>query len=502
MKRFMIFIFFILNILLSQKLPVSWYKSQSSDYLTNGLLRLNSFLQIPNASRDSINISANVLWCREVFDELGFVINYYEVSSTPFLFASKLINNSLPTVLVYLQIDGVPVELSQWNQDSPYIPIVRNRKKEIIDWNDFILDPKIDDKIFARSASDSKGPAVAFITALQVIKEKNIEIPFNVKVIMDFQEEISSPDLPKLVKMESSTLKADYLLIMDGSRFIDNKPTLTFGARGISKIELTIYGPKNPVHSGQYGNFIPNPVFEAARLISSLKDKDGIVSIPGWYGSVNIEEDEFFLMEKNSIDPLEFAHSFGVADYEKVGKTYQESLQYPSLNIRGISAGWIGNNARTIIPDKVEMVFDIRLVPEMDGETAIGMVRDYLRKMKYRIIESEPSDRIRTRYSKLVKFSSSIGYPAFQTPLNSPIGEWLNRAHMNALGNYPISIRRTGGSQPMAPFVKVLGLPAVSVRIPNPDNNIHGPNENIRVGNFLEGIQINLGILTTPINDR
>lgn len=482
----------------SQQFDSVFFDELSRSNLKNALVRLNSFLKIPNASRDLINIQKNVNWCQNEFEDLDFRVKRFNINGTPFLLASKTIDDRLPSLLVYLQIDGVSVDISKWAQKNPYVPVVKNNKGEIIDWDTFIKDPELNSKIYARSSSDSKGPAVAFISALEIMKKEELSLPYNVKVIMDFEEEISSPNLPILVKREIDAFKAKYLLIMDGSRFVENKPTLTFGARGIAKVDMTLFGPNVPVHSGQYGNFIPNPIYEASRLISSLKDSDGKVLIPNWYKDVQIDENELALINKDMQPSLSIAHDFGVSSYEKVGQSYQESLQYPSLNIRGIASGFVGKKARTIIPDKVEISIDIRLVPELGGEEAIRLLRQHLRTIGYRLLQNDPDAKTRKKYSKLVKFQSSIGYPAFQTPLSSNIGIWLKKAHMNALGFEPISIRRTGGSQPMAPFVNVLNLPAVAVRIPNPDNQIHAPNENIRVGNFLEGIRINLGILTTP----
>ena len=208
------------------------------------------------------------------------------------------------------------------------------------------------------------------------------------------------------------------------------------------------------------------------------------------------------MMNEVSTDAKDLANEMGVATWESVGNTYQEALQYPTLNISGIKSGWVGAEVRTIIPDKVVIEMDIRLTPESDGDKMIQMVRTFISSKGFQILDHDPEFAERIQYPNLIKVESSVGYPAFQTPLNSKIGEWLTLAHENAIGKIPLKMRRTGGSQPMAPFVRILNIPAVAVRIPNPDNNIHGPNENISVGNFLEGIQINLGILTTPINNK
>ena len=474
------------------------YEKSAIAFSPSALNMLYEFISIPNGSRDTENIERNVVWCMDRFTALGFDSKTIRIGKTPFGLATKMIDKAKPTLLVYLQIDGQPVDPSKWDQANPYVPQVK-RKGKPINWDQFIVNPNVNDKIYARSSSDSKGPAVAFISALKILKERGQSLPYNLKVVMDFQEEISSPDMPKFVQRNKRALQADYLLIMDGSRFTHNEPTLTFGARGIAKMVLTVYGPKTPMHSGQYGNFIPNPVFKAGKLISAMKDEDGRVLIPGWYDGISLSTRERELLNTSNVDARELANRFGVADWDKVGTTYQEALQYPTLNIRGIQGGWVGKGVRTIIPDKVVIEIDIRLVPEKDGEAMVQMVRSYIQAQGFHILEKDPTPKEREKFENLIKIESSVGYPAFQTPLDSPIGEWLTTAHKKALGQSPIKYRRTGGSQPMAPFVRALNIPAAAVRIPNPNNQIHGPNENIRVGNFLEGIQINLGILTTTL---
>jgi acetylornithine deacetylase/succinyl-diaminopimelate desuccinylase-like protein len=505
MKKQFLWISLLLSIVTAQFGKLSDYQTHVWDYTPRALETLNTFLKLPNGSRDQNNIERNVEWCVRRFSDIGFNVNTYRINCTPFVLATNIVDKMKPTVLVYLQIDGQPVDPSKWDQNNPYIPqvkrVVENQHKSI-SWVEFMKDPRKSDKIFARSSSDSKGPAVSFISALEILRKENKTIPYNLKVIMDFQEEISSPDIHQLVQKEKKALSADYLLIMDGSRFTLNEPTLTFGARGIAKMTLTVFGPKSAIHSGQYGNFIPNPVFKASQLFAAMKDENGRVLIPGWYDNIQFSITELKMMNEVSTDAKDLANEMGVATWESVGNTYQEALQYPTLNISGIKSGWVGAEVRTIIPDKVVIEMDIRLTPESDGDKMIQMVRTFISSKGFQILDHDPEFAERIQYPNLIKVESSVGYPAFQTPLNSKIGEWLTLAHENAIGKIPLKMRRTGGSQPMAPFVRILNIPAVAVRIPNPDNNIHGPNENISVGNFLEGIQINLGILTTPINNK
>ncbi|MCB0658623.1 MAG: M20/M25/M40 family metallo-hydrolase, partial [Saprospiraceae bacterium] len=160
---------------------------------------------------------------------------------------------------------------------------------------------------------------------------------------------------------------------------------------------------------------------------------------------------------------------------------------------------WTGDAVRTIIPDVALAEIDVRLVPESDGERLMQSIRRFIQDQGYHLVEGNPTDHERSTYPKLAAFDYEVGYAAYRTDFDAPIGGWLHQALTRALGTPPLLMRTTGGSQPISPFITALGLPAVSVRIPNPDNNIHSPNENLRLGNFLEGIATCVGILTEPI---
>lgn len=288
----------------------------------------------------------------------------------------------------------------------------------------------------------------------------------------------------------------DGILIMDGTRHFSNLPNLAFGARGIATITLKIFGANDDLHSGQYGNFAPNPVFAAARLLSAMKDESGKVLIPGFYDGVNFTESDLKAMAAVPESMEQIQNELGIAEAEKVGTSYQEAMQFPSLNVRGMRAAWVGKEVRTIIPSEAIIEIDMRTVKETPAERQVELVRQFIADQGYHFVEGEPSDQERKIYSKLISFDYRIGSEPFRAEMESDFGNWLEKGMSLVFGENYIKTRLTGGSQPMAPFINILGIPAVSVRIPNPDNSIHAPNENIRVGNYLEGIQTCLGILS------
>ncbi len=470
------------------------------------IVNLQRFLEIPNDGHFPEQTAANLTYCNSIFKKLDFNTHTITTNGVPVLFAEKIFHKRAKTVLFYLQIDGQPVDTSAWQQENPFKPVLKEKvginKWKIIKFPALKKDINPEWRIFARSASDSKGPAMSFISALEILHSKQIKPAFNIKVIMDFQEEMGSPTLPKAVLNNKELLNADMVLIMDGTRHVSNLPTLTFGARGIATAKLKVFGPRYALHSGQYGNFAPNPVFETAKLLGGLKDESGRVTLTGFYDGIALSE-----KEKQAINNVpehldSIKKRIGVAKADAVGKTYQESLQYPSLNIRGLNAAWVGEKVRTIIPSEVIAEIDMRLVPESDGKRLMELLKSYIEENGYHLVDSIPTEKERQTYPKLASFKYKLGSKPFRTEMDSPIGHFLNKALNRIYSENIVNMRTTGGSQPMAAFIETLGIPAVSIRIPNPDNNIHSPNENLRLGNFLEGIETCLAILVEKINSN
>ena len=279
------------------------------------------------------------------------------------------------------------------------------------------------------------------------------------------------------------------LVIFDGPRHVSNQPTLSFGARGICEITLTTYGPRQPVHSGNYGNYTPNPAMRLSQLLASMKDEEGRVIIPGYYEGIALTDAEKETLGLVPDNEKEINKFLGIAEADKVGGNFQESLQYPTLNIRGLNALYVGDKARTLIPAQATAGIDIRLVPASDPERLIGLVRKHIESKGYYLTKGEPTEEERMKYPRIASFNSSISYLAFQTPFDSETGRWLSRAMAKAFGKEPIKIRTAGGSIPISPFVVTLGVPAVAVPTVNADNNQHAPNENIRVGNYVDAVK-------------
>ena len=480
--------------------PVETIRAQTDQNKMQAIALYREFLSLPNDANYPDDILRLVAWLEVALADRNFSTQRIATKGSPLLFAERRVRDDARTVLIYLQADGQPVDPSAWLQEDPYTPVLKEQSAsgefERIPWA--LLDTSFnpDWRVFARSASDSKGPMTQFMVAMDLLDDLGFEPAFNLKVIIDTEEEMGSPNLPQAVEANRDLLAADMLLIFDGPPHPSNRPTVGFGARGIVTITLVTYGPKVPQHSGHYGNFVPNPAFHMSRILASMKSPDGRVLLPGYYDGVTISDDVRKILEAVPDDEDQILGDMGLIKHDAVAQTLQEAIQYPSLNIRGMSSGWVGKESRTIIPATATAEIDMRLVKESDYMHLLALVRSHIQDLGYYVIDHEPTDAERLEHSDIVTFTYDFSYNAYRSDMDASAGR-LARAGMRHLyGEEPILIRTSGGSVPISPFVETLGIPAAKVATVNIDNNQHSPNENIRLGNFIEGIAILMSVLS------
>ncbi len=457
------------------------------------------FLALPNDALHPDDIEALVTWMEQAFGERGFRTQRIPTNGNPALFAERRHDAAAKTVLVYLQADGQPVDPSAWAQADPFVPVLKTRDEQgnwqQIPWE--ALDERFDPdwRVFARSASDSKGPMTQFMMAVELLDKLDAAPPYNLKVIVDTEEELGSPNLAAAIRAHRELLAADLLLIFDGPPHASNQPTVTFGARGIMTATLVAYGPRLAQHSGHYGNFAPNPAFDLARILASLKSSDGVVTVPGFYDGVSLSDDDKAVLSKVPDDEERILAEMGLARADSVAPSLQEAIQYPSLNIRGLSAAWVGEQARTIIPPTATAELDIRLVAESDPERLMELLRRHIESLGYTVLDRAPTGDERRRFDRIVSLEHEVSYGAFRSDMDAAAGR-MARSGLEALyGEEPILIRTMGGSIPIAPIIDALRVPAAIVPTVNIDNNQHSPNENLRLGNFVEGIAMLMAVL-------
>jgi acetylornithine deacetylase/succinyl-diaminopimelate desuccinylase-like protein len=466
----------------------------------------------PNDSINAEDVRRNADWLEAAFRRRGFVTQQLPNNGKPLLFAE--LARKVPgarTILFYMHFDGMPVLPEQWSQKSPWTAVLKQRTAQG-GWEEIdarkLTDGEIDPewRVFARSASDDKGPIMMFLTALDALKAAGLDPVFNVKVLLDSEEEKGSAMIGEVAKANRELLRADAIVIHDGPMHASNQPTIIFGNRGNTVVHLTVYGPKSNLHSGHYGNYAPNPAQRLAALLASMKDDEGRVTIAGYYDGVKLTEAERGIMASVPDDERALMQRLGIAKHEAVGANLQEALQYPSLNIRGMQSAAIGDKGANIIPSKAVAELDLRTTPGAGPAYLVGLIEKHIRSKGYHLASGEPTDEERARYDKIASLTVARGSEAAFTALDSPVGAWAQAtlAQTFARDGAPartVRIRMMGGSVPTDKLVGALDLPFIIVPLVNPDNNQHSFDENLRIGHFLDGVRAFTALLRAPFSD-
>ncbi|HEY1229820.1 MAG TPA: M20/M25/M40 family metallo-hydrolase, partial [Ramlibacter sp.] len=360
-------------------------------------------LSMPNDAVVPADVQKNAQWLEAAFRKRGFTTKQLANGDKPLVYA-EFGNQPAQgkTVLFYMHFDGQPVLPEQWAQKSPWQPVVKQRneagKWDAVDTAKLQatpLDPEL--RVFGRSSSDDKGPIMMFLAAFDALKAAGMQPAVRVKVILDSEEEKGSPSIGRVVKQNKDLLKSDVVLIHDGPMHASNRSTLIFGNRGNTIVSLTVYGPKSPLHSGHYGNYIANPAQRLATLLASMKDEDGRVTIPGYYDRIKLTDADRKVLASVPDDEAAMRKRIGVAGTEKVGANYQEALQYPSLNIRGMQAAAIGDKGANIVPKEAVAELDLRTTPEAPPDYLVKLIEDHVRSRGYYVTQQAPTDAERAQ---------------------------------------------------------------------------------------------------------
>ena len=455
--------------------PPSWVPKVRAWIETNRApvtRELIDLLSIPNVAADRANIRRNAERLREMMQRRGFTAEILDTDGNPLVYGELKVPGAKRTLLLYAHYDGQPVDPRGWKQPDPFTPVTR------------------DGRIYARSASDDKSPIVMLLAALDALKSAGETPTSNIRVILDGEEEAGSPSLVPAITRYRDRLAADMMIILDGPQHSSGRPTIAYGARGIARVDITVFGPRAGVHSGNYGNWVPNPAQRLALLLASMKDENGRILVDGWNDGIDtLTQEEQKMIEAVPDDAGAMLRTFGVAAAEAAYPRLQQALQYPTLNVRGMASAFVGAGARTIIPDSATASIDIRLVKETPASAMIDKIRAHVRKQGYHIVDGPPDDATREKYPKIARLQTfGDGTNAFRTsPLNEH-ARTLAAALRSAHAVEPVHLRTLGGTVPIAPFIEALGFPAVLVPTVNFDNNQHEENENLRLTNLFEGI--------------
>lgn len=424
---------------------------------------LFSLLRIPSVSADSKHKEDVKKAATFVKDQLvnagADKANVYPTAGHPIVYGEKVLDPSLPTVLVYGHYDVQPADpLELWETD-PFDPQIRNGK------------------IYARGACDDKGQMYMHVKALETLIQ-NDALPCNIKFMIEGEEEVGSANLEVFVKENKGLLKADVILVSDTGIISNEAPSITTGLRGLSYLEVEVTGPNRDLHSGMYGGAVGNPINILAKMIASLQDENGKITIPGFYDDVeDVSKEERGSMAKAPFSLEKYTATLAIGDV--IGEpdySVQERVSIrPSLDVNGIWGGYTGEGSKTVLPSKAHAKISMRLVPHQSSAKITKLFKEHFESI------APPSVK--------VKVTPHHGAEPVVTPTDSDAYRAASKAFEEAWGKTPIPMREGGSIPIVALFEKELGLKTVLLGFGLDEDAIHSPNESYGVFNYLKGIE-------------
>jgi acetylornithine deacetylase/succinyl-diaminopimelate desuccinylase-like protein len=475
------------------------YRSTNESSIYNDFI---SFLQIPNVATDTANIRKNADFLVQLMNKRGIanvqLLEANEGSVPPVVYGEVVVPNATKTIIFYAHYDGQPVNPALWAKGlHPFHPQLLNGR---FDEGASVQSPAFplsdDWRIYARGASDDKGGVMSILNAFTAIKESGIHFPYNIKFFFEGEEEQGSPHLAQLLEKYKSLLQSDLWIICDGPVHQSGYKQIVFGARGDAHLTLKVYGPKNPLHSGHYGNWVPNPVMTLSKLLASMKDDNGRVTVRGFYDDVVA----LTVTEKKALSKVpdvenDLKKKIGFLKEDMTGKTLNEAINLPSLNINGIESSNVGTIQANVIPTSATAVIDLRLVLGNDWKRQQQKLIDHIIQQGFYVTDKAPTDEERMKYSKIVQVTRGNGNNAQRTSMDWPFAQKVVAAVQQTTKEPVLQIPTLGGSLPVDDLVHVLNAKFLIIPIANPDNNQHAENENILIKNFREGIDIMASIM-------
>ncbi|HXD30790.1 MAG TPA: M20/M25/M40 family metallo-hydrolase [Pyrinomonadaceae bacterium] len=464
-----------------------------------------SLLSIPNLASDNVNIRRNAAHIVEMMKQRGLEPQLLEAKTPnvpPALFAEWKTAGASRTIILYAHYDGQPTDPKQWTGLVPWEPALRSAPLES-DGKPISMPGAADPinpewRLYARSASDDKAGVMAILTAFAALRANGIKPTANIKFFFDGEEEAGSPHLGEIIQLHKDLLASDAWIICDGPVHQSGRKQAVFGVRGDTNVDLTVYGAKRPLHSGHYGNWSPNPAHVLARLLASMKDDIGRVTIAGWYDDTEpLGEAELRAIADAPQYDEELKVQLGLARTEGAGKSLLELINAPSLNINGMSSGDVGSLARNVIPTTATAVLDLRLVRGNDYGRQVERLIAHIRKQGFYVIDRDPTDKERLEHGLIAKMiHRKGGYNAERTRMDLPISIAVIEAVQSTSAQPIVKLPTAGGSLPLSIITENLRTVTVTVPIANYDNNQHAENENIRLQNLWDGIETFAALMT------
>jgi len=436
----------------------------------NYLEEYYSFLRFPSVSTDAKfadKVRECAAWVSQKLEKIGLESKVVPTPGHPIVWARNKHRNGRPTVLIYGHYDVQPPDPLELWDSPPFEPVLK------------------DGYVFARGATDNKGQIFSHILGLQETIEKNRDLPVNVDLVIEGEEEVGSQNLGKFLTDNRDALKCDVVLVSDTGMIARKTPTLSYGLRGVAALEVKVTGPKIDLHSGIFGGAVTNPATALARLLATLHDQNGHIAVPGFYDDVvPLQDWERESWRKLPIDPdsemLEETGApslFGEAGFSTLERIWAR----PTAEINGMGSGYQGPGTKTVLPSHAMAKLTFRLVPNQNGDAIIDLVKKHFQK-------NMPT-------GVTLEMTSGHSGPWYLTDPHNKFGQAAQRALKKAF-NKDAALIREGGSIPIvSDFRKILGVETLLIGLALQDCRAHSPNENFPLENFEGGIRMNKAIL-------
>ncbi len=436
----------------------------------NYLKEYFSFLRFPSVSTDEKfagKVRECADWVSKKLTTIGLESKVVPTAGHPIVWARNKHRNGRPTVLIYGHYDVQPPDPLELWDSPPFEPVLKNGY------------------VFARGATDNKGQIFSHILGLQETIEKNRDLPVNVDLVIEGEEEVGSQNLGKFLTDNRDALKCDVVLVSDTGMIARKTPTLSYGLRGVAALEVKVTGPKIDLHSGIFGGAVTNPATALARLLATLHDQNGHIAVPGFYDDVvPLQDWERESWRKLPIDPdsemLEETGApslFGEAGFSTLERIWAR----PTAEINGMGSGYQGPGTKTVLPSHAMAKLTFRLVPNQNGDAIIDLVKKHFQK-------NMPT-------GVTLEMTSGHSGPWYLTDPHNKFGQAAQRALKKAF-NKDAALIREGGSIPIvSDFRKILGVETLLIGLALQDCRAHSPNENFPLENLEAGIRINQAVL-------
>ncbi|WP_420154635.1 dipeptidase [Siphonobacter sp.] len=427
------------------------------------LEELLELLRIPSVSADSKfkgDVRQAAEYVRESLAKAGAdVAELHETAGHPIVYGEKIVDPSKPTVLIYGHYDVQPADPLELWTSPPFEPVIK------------------DEKIYARGSADDKGQFFMHVKAFEAMMATD-SLPCNVKFMIEGEEEVGSNNLGTFVSQNREKLKADVILISDTAMISNDTPSIDTGLRGLSYVEVEVTGPNRDLHSGVYGGAVANPINTLAKMIASLHDENGHITIPNFYDDVvELSAEEREMLESAPFNLEEYKADLAIDDVQgEAGFTTRERASIrPTLDCNGIWGGYIGEGAKTVLPSKAYAKISMRLVPNQDWNKITDLFAAHFQSIAPKSVK--------------VTVTPHHGGQPYLTPLESAAYKAAEAALTESFGKKPVPTRGGGSIPIVALFEKELGLKTVLMGFGLDSDSIHSPNEHYGLFNFYKGIE-------------